>query len=51
MESTAITTRELKAATEGRFLGVNVVFRSRGWGKSDCAITRSPPPGEPAIFF
>ena len=48
---TAITTRELKATREGRFWGVNVVFRSRGWGKSDCAITRSPPPREAPIFF
>jgi hypothetical protein len=32
MESTAITTRELKAGREGRFWGVNVVFRCRGGG-------------------
>jgi hypothetical protein len=31
-ESTAITTRELKAGREGRFWGVNVVFRCRGGG-------------------
>jgi len=33
MESTAITTREFKAGREGRFWGVNVVFRCRGEGK------------------
>jgi hypothetical protein len=30
MESTAITTRELKAGREDRFWGVNLAFRSRG---------------------
>ena len=33
MEPTAVTTRELKAATEGRFWGVNLAFRSRGAGE------------------
>ena len=33
MESTAITTRDLKAGSEVRFWGVNVVFRSRGAGR------------------
>jgi hypothetical protein len=33
MESTAITTRELKAGREGRFWGVNLAFRCRGKGK------------------
>ena len=32
MESTAITTRDLKAGTEARFWGVSLVFRCRGGG-------------------
>jgi hypothetical protein len=37
MESTAITTRELKTGMEGRSWGVNVVFRCRAGEQSDCA--------------
>ena len=44
LESTAITTRELKETREGRFWVVNEVFRCRGGEQSDYAITRSQPP-------
>ena len=43
-DTPAITTHELKAGRAGRFWGVNLAFRCRGGEKSDCAITRSPPP-------
>jgi hypothetical protein len=33
MESTAITTRQLKAGREGRFWGINIVFRCRRRGE------------------
>ena len=50
MESTAITTRELK---EGRpLLGCHFWLSAVAEReKSDCAFTRYPPPREAAIFF
>jgi len=50
MDSTAITTRKLKAVREGRFWGVNVVFRCRGGGAIRFTIARSLPPRGAAIL-
>jgi hypothetical protein len=38
MESTAITTRELKAGREGRLWGDNMIFRCRGGRQAPTAV-------------